>query len=193
MTRFFILGAPDSIWGDYGDILMNGMSCHLERENNLIQLERTGPFIPPISFPGIGDLVITDSFKKQLQKSDLIGLRFQPVIKKHIVHLDWHLWDKSSEEPAEYPVDGEPESYILENPHSKKISQKLGDLWEIQINKNASIHRGKDIELITSTWKGEDLFGCNDVGYVYATEKAKDWLEKQVPEYVNFRETNTRE
>ena len=40
--RFFrVINA--SFWGDYGKILMNGMSRSIPRKNNLIQLERSGP------------------------------------------------------------------------------------------------------------------------------------------------------
>ena len=41
-----------SLWGDYGSILIKGMSRHLPRRDNLIQVERTGPFIPSITLPG---------------------------------------------------------------------------------------------------------------------------------------------
>ena len=33
-------------WGDYDDILVSGMTAHLERHNDLLQLERTGPYVP---------------------------------------------------------------------------------------------------------------------------------------------------
>src|SRR5262249_4504338 len=58
----YLMSPPESPWGDYCEILVQGMSTHLPRKNGLIQLERTGPFVPPISFPGIADVVVTDSF-----------------------------------------------------------------------------------------------------------------------------------
>ncbi|MEX0718087.1 MAG: hypothetical protein WD066_15955 [Planctomycetaceae bacterium] len=103
MTRFHTLEKPRHSWGDYYDMLLHGMSGHLGREGGLIQLERTGPFIPPVSLPGVGDLVVTDAFRKTLERSALAGLRFQPVIKKSIARLDWHTWDPEADEPAEYP------------------------------------------------------------------------------------------
>jgi hypothetical protein len=127
MAKFHIPKSCGHPWGDYYDILLNGMSCHLDRTEGLIQLERTGPFVPPISFPGISDIVVTDAFRRQLEASGLSGLRFQPVIKRRIVRLDWHLWDSGVEEPAEYPADGEPESYILERSHSASTANQIGD------------------------------------------------------------------
>ena len=48
------------LWGDYGSMLIGGMSGHLPRRDGLIQLERTGPFVPPMTFPGIGVVVVND-------------------------------------------------------------------------------------------------------------------------------------
>jgi hypothetical protein len=48
-VQFFRLEAPEAPWGDYGSILQHGMTAHLGRNpEGLAQLERTGPFIPPI-------------------------------------------------------------------------------------------------------------------------------------------------
>lgn len=54
-------------WGDYGRLLRNGMSAHLPRQEGMIQLERTGPFIPPISFAGVGDIIVTDEIRVRLE------------------------------------------------------------------------------------------------------------------------------
>jgi hypothetical protein len=95
--------------------------------------------MPPISFPGINDIVITDAFRRKLETSGLDGLRFQPVIKKLIVQLDWHTWDKESEEPDEYPDGSEPENYILGQPHSASTAKEMGDLWELLLNESARL------------------------------------------------------
>src|SRR5262249_14925382 len=58
-----VLRPAETPWGDYGDILFHGMTAHLDRHDEMLQLERTGPYMPPITFPGIGDIVVTDAFK----------------------------------------------------------------------------------------------------------------------------------
>jgi hypothetical protein len=64
-----ILERPESPWGDYGDILRHGMTSHLgPASDGLAQLERTGPFVPLISFPGF-DIVVTDGFRTKLAES----------------------------------------------------------------------------------------------------------------------------
>ena len=194
MARFYTLDCPHSSWGDYSHILINGMSHHLGRNDGLIQLERTGPYVPPISFPGIGDIVVTDAFRKELEASGVSGFQFQPVIKKHIVHLDWHLWDRSTDDPPEFPEDGEPESYILERPHSPEISERIGNLWEVCPAETARVQREREpnrILLVVSSLPGDDLFRAEGVGYNYASERAKAWFERHAAEHVSFQEVQS--
>jgi hypothetical protein len=123
-------------WGDDGDMLLSGMTAHLDREDGLLQLERTGPLVPPIAITGIdatgySQIVVTEEFKSLLETTDLCGARFLPVIKRHIVRLDWQLWDQTADEPAEYPDSGEPEDYILARPHDQAVADQMGALWEL--------------------------------------------------------------
>jgi hypothetical protein len=194
MAKFYTLDGPRSAWGDYSDILIAGISAHLDRKGGLIQLERTGPYVPPISFPGIGDIIVTNAFKQQLDASGLTGIRFQPVIKKRIVHLDWHLWDRTADEPQEYPKGGEPEGYVLDRPHAPETSKLMGDLWEVCLKEIAKVHREARptrILLVASSLGDHDLFRAEGVGYVYASEKAKAWLEQHAAEHVSFKEVRT--
>jgi len=176
---------------------MHGISCHLSRAGGRIQLERTGPFVPPISLPGINDVVVTDAFHRKLENSGLVGVRYQTVIKKLIAKSDWHTWDQQAEKPAHYPEGGEPENYILGQPHSTDVSTQLGDLWELILNNSARVKSDKeicvrkDIHLLADTWEGEDLFRARGVGYIYTTCRAKEWLEQNAGKWVAFQEAFT--
>src|SRR5215469_4892002 len=99
-------------WGDYGHILQHGMAAHLPREGGLLSLERTGPFIPPITLPGIGEIVLTSAARKSLESSGLTGFDFRPVRKVLTVELHWENWNLNAEEPEQFPESGEPEDYI---------------------------------------------------------------------------------
>lgn len=114
-------------WGDYGRILLSGMTAHQERTpEGLLRLERTGPFVPPVSMPGLGDLLVTDAFRARLEESPLAGLGFRPVEKTRIVRLEWEHWDQDDFEPEEYPDSGEPEDYILSRPHDPELAARIG-------------------------------------------------------------------
>ena len=186
-------------WGDYGSILLTGMTGHQPRKDGLLQLERTGPFAPPIahSWPGF---VVTDEFRKKLENSGLTGFSFKPVIKKHIVRLEWEKWDKNAPDPEFYPEEGEPENYILELPHSPELAEEMEDFWELCTEERADVERvedpkamfGVEIYVLLSTWDGTDFFSARTVGYVYVSEKAKNWLEREASEWLEFEEAYTK-
>ena len=190
MKKIYSISEPKSNWGDYGHILMHGMTSHLNRKNGLLQLERTGPFIPPISFPGVGDIVVTSSFMDKLKQSNLSGLTFLPVLKKQIVELACHKWDLKIEEPEIYPESGEPEDYITERPHSEKISNELGNLFELCIEEKAEIDRERDFALIQDSIPNIDFFRARSVLHNYVSENAKEWLISNIGDYVTFKEIN---
>jgi hypothetical protein len=65
------------------------MTAHQERiRDGLLQLERTGPFVPPVTLTGLEDLLVTDAFRSRLEHSPLAGTGFRPVQKTRIVRLE---------------------------------------------------------------------------------------------------------
>jgi hypothetical protein len=67
------------------------------------------------------------------------------------------------------------------------------------LNESARVYRAKrvrtrnDIFLLPDTWQGGDLFHAQGVGYVYATELARDWLIEHAGEYVTFEEARMKD
>ncbi|HEX4138701.1 MAG TPA: hypothetical protein VHY09_00020 [Candidatus Methylacidiphilales bacterium] len=191
-TELFRLVPVEAPWGDYGRILMHGMSMHLDRRQGLIQLERTGPSIAPITFPGGGDLVVTDAFKSALESSGLTGFDFQPVIKRHIVELDWEEWDITADEPQHYPDLGEPENYLLGQPHETRASDELGILWEMCLQEGCDVERtGTQVRLLPETWSGADFFYPRTMRLICVSGKARRWLVQHAGDYVEFRDLRT--
>jgi hypothetical protein len=170
-------------WGDYGHILQQGMSGHSSKQSGRLALERTGPYIPPITLPGIGDIVLTTEAQMLLESSSLSGYSFLPVEKTHIVELQWEGWNLDAEEPPEYPETGEPEDYILLRPHSPSAAKALGELWEVVVPKTAVILRRKrivdsykELRIDLSTWNGADLFRGEGYGPMLFSERAREWF-----------------
>jgi hypothetical protein len=112
-------------------------------------------------------------------------MRFRPVIKRRIVHLDWHRWDPTAAEPVEYPDGGEPEDYILSRPHDPDLAEQMGTLWELCLEEHARTERrhvGPDrwvehVWVVCASWDGTDWFRASGVGSVYVSEDVKQWLE----------------
>ncbi len=169
-------------WGDYGSILVSGMTAHVEREDGFLQLERTGPYIPPLVNSGLWDIVVTDSAKRNLEMSGLIGISFKPVIKKRIVELNWTNWDLNADDPLFYPDSGEPEDYILAGQHSESISRQIGDVWELVIPIKGTFVDEKFFD----NGLQADIFKADNKGYILVTDKGRDWIERNAGDWVTF-------
>jgi hypothetical protein len=80
-----------SIWGDYGSVLIHGLSPTRDESGHLL-VRRAGPFAPPMMFvPVIGEgltVLVTQTLKEKLVAADFGDLQFKPTIKHHIVDFD---------------------------------------------------------------------------------------------------------
>jgi len=192
--EFYILESRTPMqWGDYAHQLVHGMAG---LEGGRMVLERTGPFIPPITLPNYwSPVLVTDAFRKELEASGLTGFAFGPVEKKRIVRLDWEKWDLKAEAPLKYPSQGEPENYILGRKHSPKIADMLGDIWELVLEECADFEArnpdpetdDKRVHLKLTRWDGRDMFRVGRVRHSCVTEKAKAWLEQRASDWVSFQ------
>lgn len=187
-THIYRLGCPDLPWGDYGDILAHGMASDSE-ETRALEVERTGPFVPPFSQPG-DHVVVTDAFLAVFQESGLTGYDVCPVIKKKITKVDWRDWEPYGTNKMKYPAGGEPENYIERRKHSQAVADAMGDLWWIRFRPGISVTRDGGYQLMGGTWAGTDLFVVNGERptYNYVSQQAFKWLQETVPEWVSFKE-----
>lgn len=87
MSKYFVIGSANSPWGDYGDVLVNGLA---ETTSGLhaIYLSRTGPYVPPVTQP-FGLIIVTDDFRHELEASQLTGFDFLEAQYRKVVRLDW--------------------------------------------------------------------------------------------------------
>src|ERR1700683_4608615 len=127
----WLLKPSPSPWGDYGRILFHGMSRHLRRSGGRIQLERTGPFVPPMTFPAKGDIVVTDTIRAEIDAQSFVGVSFEPVDLARIVRLDWQRWDRGAAFPPVRPRGGEPEAYVLGGVDDRRLATQVGALWKL--------------------------------------------------------------
>jgi hypothetical protein len=190
IKHVYTINNRDHAWGDYGNILVHGMSRHLGRLNGMIQLERVGPFLPPVTLPGIHDVIVTAAAKEFLEQS-VNGLKFQPVIKARIVRLEWHLWDSSLDDPPISPDDGEPEGYILERPHDPNLSEELGDLWELVpvIIPDCQLPGGV---FNRKCYSGQPFLSPDEFGgYGFVSDQLKEALERLASDWITFDLVNS--
>ena len=209
--KFFEIKHPHFPWGDYGHVLVAGEArCADDDEEEMGPLFvcRTGPFIPPITFP-FGHIIVTDALRQQLENSGL-NAQFGPVIKKKVVNIAWQTWDRTKPEPEFYPGSGEPEHY-LRRKHDPASAEALGTLWELMVPfacDGKKVQRKRrdydpknryhqmspwedDIVIVSETWKGGDFFKAKPYGCQFVSERAKAWLEQRVSDWTTFTEAPT--
>lgn len=191
--ELYLIEPVSAPWGDYGNVLTHGMAENDDDDSDdelverPILLERTGPFVPPITFPGVAAFVVDAGLRKQLKASGLGPLEFRKVEKKRIVRLDWHLWDRTASEPAQYPKSGEPEDFVLGRRHDPAVASAMGALWEVVAVLRPDFQRGArgfDVSL----YRGEHVIRASrPFGYVFVSADLKRVLESLVPSWVRFR------
>jgi len=200
VADFYRLERPKAPWGDYGDMLLHGMTTFRARDTDSTKLKRSGPFVPPIFFPD-SDCIVTDTVKRELQSSGLTGFSFVPAIKSVIVPIAWHEWDLFSDAPAFYPEGGEPESYISEDAHSQELARKIPDLWRLvpdlgatEIRVPESTHYVPNLQIFirATSWKGSDFFRADTTLYTYVSPHARHWLLERYPAWLACTPVQTK-
>jgi hypothetical protein len=191
-TRIYrLLRRPDVPWGDYGDILVHGMASRSKVGD--LELERTGPFVPPISQP-TSYVVVTADFLHDMRESGLKGYEVGPVKKKRIPKIEWREWKPYGPKEMKYPAGNEPENYIDRRKHSPEAADALGELWEIRFRPSVIISREGGYHLVLSTWDGADFFVAKDKPriYNYVSEQAREWLLQKASDWVAFEEERAK-
>jgi hypothetical protein len=183
-TSLFIAKAPPMPWGDYGNILMHGMTESTPGGTPLLM--RTGPFIPPISLP-FSTILVTDEVRKGMEPLAFTGFEFQRMCKRRIVRIPWRDWDLDADEPAEMPETGEPEDYILKGKHDAATARELGDIWELKIEITPGLQIEGGSSFNPARYNGKDLCRVHPLGgHIYFSTRLKNWLQANYSEWIGF-------
>lgn len=181
----YVLSSMPAPWGDYGKVLVHGMTSHLARYDGLLQLERAGSRFPAITQPGLGHIVVNEAVRAFLA-SRMPALEFRQVLLRRCVRLEWADWDTALDEPAEYPDSGEPEDYVLSEPHDPMVAASIGALWELVPEIVEGIQAPGGL-LRVSAYRGQHLVRADlDVGFNFVSREMRDLLLEAAPGCVNF-------
>jgi hypothetical protein len=195
-----------NLWGDYGDVLISGYA-HREEDEGPLLLHRTGPFLPPISFPwfsqggGGWGLVVSETFRGDLEASGFAGLAFGPAVKARIIRLPWHEWDLAAGDPQKYPPGGEPGDYICNRRHDAGAASPMPEAWEflpplvrlplVQLEDP----RGGYLDRYRAQPGDGPYPGLflsrHEFGKLVVNEAGRGWFESRVGEWVQFCEVET--
>lgn len=191
---------PRKLWGDYGDVLISGYARR-ETDDGPLSLHRTGPFLPPISFPWITNkagraVVVSAEFKKQLESLNPPGILFREAGKSRIIPLAWEKWDLGASDPAKYPDESEPENYVWEKKHNMACAAKMSAAYELVPSVGpvdvdpVEDPRGGYLDEFTAAAIPGDVPSIARShpthGKVVVDNQMKAWLEKHAGEWVRF-------
>lgn len=180
----FLLKETRAPWGDYGALLKNGMidgSSFAGETPEPLALSRTGPFVPPISFPW-NEVVVTSDVRARIESESFTGVSFLPVSLQKCVKSDWTNWGTSDEMPEHLPAGNAPENYIDRPPHDAALARKMPKLWALFVPPN----EGLQIEG-TQTYYAEkapktDMF--RGYAYIWVSARVADFFQTHYGEWV---------
>ena len=181
-------------WGGMGDVLIHGFLWN-EHIPDVYELVRTGPFVPPISFPS-RTCVITDTVKNDLQATGFLGLELSELSLGKVVESDWHLRDRTQEfDYSMVPDDdaiSEPEDLILVPEHRPDLAKGMPKMWKLR---GVQVHFEWETytdNLQSLSWTKSELNGwdfCSPSGaLLFVSRQAKEWLQGRYGEWLEFRE-----
>ena len=188
-----------NLWGDLGRVLISGYARR-ETVDTPLRLNRTGPFLPPISFPllpiGGRPMVVSAEFRRVLEARNIPGLQFRTVIKDCIVKLAWHQWDLTADEPRQHPCD-EPEDYLLGRKHHARTAAQMSDAWELlppvvplrtERIWNDSVGFLDQFHAYTDHAEYPGFFASRADNYadLLVDEPNRQWLQTQIGEWLQF-------
>jgi len=183
-------------WGVAEEVIVNAFGGGRDEATGLLHICRTGPAAPPMTYMGSEELIVTSGFKEWLMTAQLGRFGFKPVVKDHIVKMDWNLWDETTD--ADLPFYDYVEGHLRECPHSVEASNEMGDLWEWIIAPGAIMdldlpkgRLGYYRRIHLQTWNGEPVFRATmskerTDGYPVVTEDAKNRILETWPKYWCF-------
>ena len=171
-------------WGDYGDILWNGITEEVPDGNrSVVTVSRTGPFVPPITLP-FGHIIVTEEFRKKIAIEKFSGLAFAPVHYRTVVAVDWQGWDRNAADPRFYPDTGEPEDYLRPAAHDAELAAAMPRLWAWNVAATAGLQVHG-----TNTFRRERHPGADVVRefhIFWINERMKVWLDESAGQWLSF-------
>ena len=181
MTAYYQIKPGAAPWGDYGDILWNGIAE--EVQDGKVTVSRTGPFVPPITLP-FGHIIVTEEFRKKISSAQFSGLAFEPVNYRTVVPIDWKDWDWSAADPPVYPDTGEPEDYLLPAAHDAELAAGMPRLWAWSVAATAGLQVHG-----TNTFRRErhpDSDVVREFHIFWINERMKVWLDENAGQWLSF-------
>lgn len=186
----YLIKNKDTHWGDWSDLLWSGFAPY-DDETDVVYIERTGPFVPPVYISG-GNLIFTETAKESYEKHFIDSLIFPYILEKRkIVNIDWQKWDKNKEFYDYIEDVFEPEDIIENYLHDNETALAMENLYlaetinsiHLGIDKNSKSKNPSDYIFLKNPQEERIDFaeGIEYRGY-FISERVKNWFDDNFPE-----------
>jgi hypothetical protein len=170
-------------------VLVSGITLG-EDEQGRLRLARTGPFVPPISFPW--GCVVTNELRRELDHAGLRGLRYREVIKAKIVRIEWQHWDRNADLEDDQLPACEPGDYIFKGRNSPRLAREMTPLWEItpEVRLKCMTVADGSTALVGAEWP-DDIAVVFYLGFgrqILVNERVRDFLTARCGEWCEFEQ-----
>ncbi|MFJ1430570.1 hypothetical protein ACILE2_07155 [Capnocytophaga canimorsus] len=197
--QYYILKNRKMPWGDYGNILFEGLLNVMDKNYNITEIhsiERVAPYIPEIYKTHFGFLVIREDIYKILKDNGITGIeKLHKAEFKKLVEIDWQSWDLEAPNPKIKPRGGEPINYINGRKHNEKLLENIKHQYfslELKeenfkrifetISDKPDYENYTDVLLISEKVKYDIFIG----GAIVVSEKFKNVIEKYTDNCLRF-------
>lgn len=207
MTAFWRLQRR-YLWGSYGDFLVNARSDRIVWSTEPMRLSRTGPFVPPLCFTAADSIVlVSETTRQALERDRPFQVQFRRTAYVDVYRIPWHEWDVTAAEPPYKPAGGDPDLYpaearspswlpsILQKYVGRQLVSAMEPTWELvlpviplapKLSPRSGLPQVLRAQLSAHQYEG--LFvSCDEWLDVIATEHAREWLQRNVGDWVTFQ------
>jgi hypothetical protein len=184
-------------WGDYGDMLFEGLLNPMDEDYNLVdvhKIERTAPYIPKIYCANSTNIVVSEEVRELLQLNTITGIeKYHNTEIIKLVNIDWQSWDLNSDDPKFYPESGEPIDYIEDGENDPNLYNQLSEFYSIKITRDYSLKStGQNYYDLAVIGKPIiDIFSPNNMNFILVSERFKNVIELENIDTLKFIEIQT--
>jgi len=188
------------LWGLFGEYLISGRTtrCHLSPAP--MDLERFGPFVPPL-YTTHARILVSEATRHAIEQDKPFKVEFRRTHYERVLPLNWHEWDLTADQPQWIPSDRDAENYYFD------IMDQMTDDERHRVSTQLAKEMEPSWELILPVipcdlnWLGSadefvvDLFDRDYNGLFYPSQhelyplsddSAREWLEANVAPWVHF-------
>ena len=193
------------MWMHFGDYLISGRTTRYHLSPAPMDLERFGPFVPPLYMTHTR-AIVSNATRLAIERDRPFDVGFRRTHYERVLPLGWHEWDFDAPYPPVIPTNRDPGYYYFDvmdrmtdserTRVSAELAQEMEQSWELVLPVIPCDVRWLgnqdelEVTLLDEEYKG--LFYSSDREiYPLADVATKRWFEANVGPWAHFEPVKT--